>query len=301
MSLLAVGTIAFDSIETPTDSRIRIMGGSATYFSYAAAFFAPVSLVGIVGKDWPDSYSRLLEERGIDLAGVVRDLSQDSYFWHGRYTINFQDRETLECQLRGFDKWVPIVPEQFLRSRFVFLGAASPTVQLQTLAQCNLPEFVFADTVDMWIETAGDDLRCVLARVNCLLINDSEARQLTSEQDLVRAGRKIQAMGPTMVVIKKGEHGSLFFHEGSIFPCPAFPTDRIVDPTGAGDSFAGAMIGYLTCQPKLDRRALLNAIHYGTVVASFTVGGFSIEGLEAIEMSDIEERRTEFRNMLGVD
>ncbi|MCY2986090.1 MAG: PfkB family carbohydrate kinase [Planctomycetota bacterium] len=301
MSLLAVGTIAFDSIETPTDSRHRILGGSATYFGYAASFFTPVRLVGIVGKDWPDCYSQLLTDRGIDLSGVVRDEVKNSYFWHGRYTLDFQDRETLACEVQGFDQFVPKLPDHFRDSRFVFLGAASPSVQLKTLEQCNGPEFVFADTVDMWIERSSDELTQLLRRLNCLLINDSEARQFTRHRDLIQAGKAIQKMGPKMVIIKKGEHGCLLFHGDTVSPCPAYPTDSMIDPTGAGDSFAGGILGYLVNRPAIDRRTMIDAIHYGTVVASYTVAGFSLEGIQTIGMAEIEDRRSEFRKMLLVE
>ncbi len=301
MSLLAIGTIAFDSIETPTDIRHRILGGSATYFSYAASFFAPVRLVGIVGKDWPESYSQLLAERGIDLTGLVRDPDRNTYFWHGRYSLDLQDRATLACEVQGFDQITPEVPTQFRDSRFVFLGAASPIVQRKTLSQCRKPEFVVADTVDMWIEKSQTELRLLLQQVDCLLINESEVRQFTGVQNLVLAGKKIQAMGPRMVIVKKGEHGCLFFSEQSVIPCPAYPTEKIVDPTGAGDSFAGGMIGYLVSRPAIDPATMVKAIQYGTVVASFTVGGFSLDGLQQIQLSDIETRRSHFREMLSVD
>jgi sugar/nucleoside kinase (ribokinase family) len=301
MTLLAVGTIAFDSIETPTDSRHRILGGSATYFGYAASFFTTVRLVGIVGKDWPDRYSQLLSDRGIDLSGVVRDESKNSYFWHGRYTPDFQDRETLTCEVQGFDQFIPNLPDHFRNCRFVFLGAASPSVQLRTLEQCNSPEFVFADTVDMWIERASDSLTELLHRLNCLLINDSEARQFTGHRDLIQAGKAIQKLGPNVVIIKKGEHGCLLFHEDSVSPCPAYPTDKLIDPTGAGDSFAGGIVGYLVDQPIIDRRTMIDAIHYGTVIASYTVAGFSLEGLQSIGRAEIDFRRTEFRKMLLVE
>ena len=301
MSLLAVGTIAFDTIETPTDSRHRILGGSATYFGYAASFFTPVRLVGIVGKDWPDRYSQLLADRGIDLSGVVRDEVKNSYFWHGRYTPDFQDRATLACEVQGFDQFVPVLPDHFRDSRMVFLGAASPSVQLKTLEQCENPEFVFADTVDMWIERSSEALTQLLRRLNCLLINDSEARQFTGHRGLIQAGKTIQKMGPNMVIIKKGEHGCLLFHGDSVSPCPAYPTDKMIDPTGAGDSFAGGILGYLVNRPSIDRRTMVDAIHYGTVIASYTVAGFSLEGMQSIGMAEIDGRRTEFRKMLLVE
>jgi cytidine kinase len=298
MSLLVVGSVALDSIETPSDSRHRILGGSATYFSYAASFFAPVRLVGIVGKDWPDRYSQLLSQRGIDLSGLECDAERNSYFWHGRYSDDLQDRETIACEVQGFDRFVPKLPTHFKDSRFVFLGAASPSVQLETLEQCTNAEWTFADTVDMWIERSPDDFQQVLKRLDGLFINDLEARQFTGQRDLIRAGRQLQMLGPRMVIIKKGEHGCLFFHDNDVAAVPAFPTDQIVDPTGAGDSFAGGILGYLSNQPAMDLPTLISAVHYGTVVASYTVGGFSLDGLERIQMADIQERWRAFRSML---
>ncbi len=300
MSLMAVGTLAFDTIEIAAETRKRILGGSATYFSYAASFFGSVRLVGIVGKDWPDRYSQLLLERGIDLSGVSHDSERNTYFWHGRYTPDLQDRETLACEVQGFDKFVPVLPEDFRSSRFVFLGAASPTVQLATLDQCHHPELVFADTVDMWIEKSPNELRKLLKRVDCLLINDTEARLFTAERDLIQAARVIQTWGPRMVLIKKGEHGCLLLDRDSIFPCPAFPTDKIVDPTGAGDSFAGGMLGYLQNASQIDHQTMKKAIHYGTIIASYAVAGFSLEGMQSIGLPDIEKRRAEFCRMIAV-
>ena len=299
MTLLAVGSLAFDTIETATDFRERILGGSATYFSYAASFFGPIRVVGIVGKDWPDRYSQLLTARGIDLSGVVHSPDKNSYFWHGRYTQDLQDRETLACEVQGFDKFIPNLPDAFRDSRLVFLGAASPIVQLATLHQCRNPDLVFADTVDMWIDRYPDELRQLLSRVDCILINDAEARQFTGQRDLIRAGRQIQSLGPRMVLVKKGEHGSLLLDGQSIFPCPAYPTDAMVDPTGAGDSFAGGMLGYLQNCPTVDHSTMKKAIHYGTVLASFTVSGFSLDGLQSLQRNQIETRCQEFAKMLS--
>jgi sugar/nucleoside kinase (ribokinase family) len=300
MTLLAIGTVAFDSIDTPFDTRSRILGGSATYFSYAASFFVPVRLVGMVGKDWPDRYSQLLADRGIDLTGLIQHPTNDTYFWHGRYSQDLQDRETLVWNVNGFDQFKPVVPAAFRDSRIVYLGAAAPSVQLETLEQCPESQLVVADTVDAWIETARDDLDRLLARIDCLLINDSEARQYTGVQNLVKAGKALQAQGPRTVIIKKGEHGCLFFHNDLVAPCPAFPSESVIDPTGAGDSFAGGLVGHLASLPSIDESGWMDAIHTGTVVASFTVSGFSIEGLQRIDLNEIYNRRRIFRTMLGL-
>lgn len=298
MSLLAVGTVAFDTIETPLDSRVRILGGSATYFSFAASFFAPVRLVGMVGKDWPEGYSRLLAERGIDLSGLVRNPDNNTYFWHGKYSDDLQNRETLAWEVNGFDRFLPVVPDHFRDSKIVYLGAAAPSVQMHTLDQCPNSELVIADTVDAWIETARADLERLLPRIDCLLINEAEARQFTQEQNLVRAGKLLQSFGPDKVIIKKGEHGCLLFSGEWVAPCPAFPTHDVIDPTGAGDSFAGGLVGYLVSQTQRDNEAWLRAIQVGTVVASYTVGGFSLEGLQKIQAEEIQHRHEEFRRML---
>jgi cytidine kinase len=299
MSLLAIGSVAFDTIETPTAKRERVLGGSGTYFSYAASFFTKVRLIGIVGKDWPESYSRLLADREIDLSGLVRDPTRNTYFWHGRYTPDLQDRETLVWEVNGFDEYKPVVPPQFQDSKIVFLGAAAPNVQLETLAQCSSPKLVVADTVDAWIESSRDELVKLLARIDCLLINDAEARQFTGEQNLVRASKHIQAMGPHTVIIKKGEHGCLLFSGSKVAPCPAFPVENVIDPTGAGDCFAGGMVGTLAHSDVLNELAWLRAIQVGTVVASFAVEGFSLDGLQGIQVADIQQRLNEFHAMLG--
>lgn len=294
MTLLAVGTVAFDTIETPTSRRDRILGGSATFFSIAASLFTNVRLVGMVGKDWPVAYSDLLASRGIDLAGLVVHPSFDTYFWHGRYTQDLQDRQTLAFEMNGFDQFNPVLPEEFRDCQDVFLGAACPAVQLKTLAQCTNPRWVVADTVDAWIETARNDLGTLLQQIDCLLINDSEVRQLSGLHNLVGAGKWLLTQGPSKVIIKKGEHGCLFLDKHSVVPFPAFPCENVVDPTGAGDSFAGGMMGYLANQEKIDRNSILQAIQMGTVMASFTIEDFSVDGLLRISKRDVEQRHQEF-------
>ncbi len=294
MSLLAVGTVAFDTIETPTARRDRILGGSATFFSIAASLFTHVRLVGMVGKDWPTAYSELLSSRGIDLAGLFVHPSFDTYFWHGKYGQDLQDRETLVFNMNGFDQFEPIVPELFRASEFVFLGAACPSVQLKTLEQCKNPKMVVADTVDAWIETTRSDLLSLLKRIDCLLINESEARQFSEIHNLVRAGKWLLEQGPRIVIIKKGEHGCLYLDRESVVPCPAFPCENVVDPTGAGDSFAGGLMGYLAAKQATDRPSFLRAIQIGTATASYTIEDFSVAGLLKATKLDIEKRQSEF-------
>lgn len=294
MSLLGVGSLAFDSVYTPNDCRERIIGGSATYFAYGASFFGPVRLVGMVGKDWPESHFEMFRNRKIDPAGVRQFSDRNSYFWAGRYDKDLQDRETLEVQINGFDQFEPVVPDSFADSRFVFLAAAAPSVQLKTLRQCPKRELTFADTVDMWIDSSRDDLTTLLQQIDGLMINDSEVRQFTGIHNLVQAGRAIQRLGPRYVVIKKGEHGCLFFNESDVVAIPAIPTDHVIDPTGAGDSFAGGMMGYLAYHSHRDTNSLRNALLYGAVVASFTIGGFGLEGFHNVDRAVIDERYRHF-------
>jgi sugar/nucleoside kinase (ribokinase family) len=315
MSVLCVGTLAFDTVETPTDKRERVLGGSASYFSYAASFFTPVRVVGRVGHDWPDDFTRRLTQRGIDFQGVAKDLSHKSYFWHGRYRNDFQDRETVAIELNGFEDYKPTVPAAFSDSEIVFLAASAPHVQLQTISQCPNRKLVFADTVDMWIETTRPELLKVLSQIDGLLINDIEARQLTGEHQTVRAAKAIRRFGPDWVVLKKGENGCLAVGPDNVMiSLPGYPTDSLRDPTGAGDSFAGGMIGFL-CQsfctrdsawtpsdfhPALLHPALLHrALLHGTAVASFTLSDFSLNALETLEKADIERRVTEILAMLS--
>jgi sugar/nucleoside kinase (ribokinase family) len=310
MSVLCVGTLAFDTVETPTDKRERVLGGSASYFSYAASFFTPVRVVGRVGHDWPDDFTRRLTQRGIDFQGVAKELSHKSYFWHGRYRKDFQDRETVAIELNGFEDYKPTLPTAFSDSETVFLAASAPHVQLQTIAQCPNRKMVFADTVDMWIETARPELLQVLSQIDGLLINDIEARQLTGEHQTVRAAKAIRRFGPDWVVLKKGENGCLAVGpDDLIISLPGYPTDSLIDPTGAGDSFAGGMIGFISqsfrtrdsawnlsdFHPGLLHRALL----HGTAVASFTLSDFSLNALETLEKVDIERRVTEILAMLS--
>jgi len=315
MSVLCVGTLAFDTVETPTDIRERVLGGSASYFSYAASFFTSVRVVGRVGYDWPDDFTRRLTERGIDFQGVAKDLSHKSYFWHGRYRNDFQDRETVAIELNGFENYKPTVPAAFNDSEFVFLAASSPHVQLKTISQCPSRKIVFADTVDMWIETTRPELLKVLSQIDGLFINDIEARQLTGEHQTVRAAKAIRRFGPQWVVIKKGENGCLAIGPDDLMvSLPGYPTDNLLDPTGAGDSFAGGMIGFL-CQSfrendfaagcsnphrgQINRALLHRALLHGTAVASFTLSDFSLNALERLEKTDIERRVAEIQSMLS--
>lgn len=299
MPLLVVGSVAFDSIQTPTATRERVLGGSAVFFSYSASFFAPVRLVGVVGEDWPAEHSELLQKRNIDTAGLHVVKGGKTFFWKGKYLPNMNDRETLEVHLNVFGDFKPTLPAHFQQSDFVFLANGSPVTQLKTLDQVQSPKLVVADTMDLWIREQHDGLMELLRRIDGLVLNDSEAKLLTGDENLVSAGHKVLAMGPKFVVVKKGEHGAMFFSKHETYVLPAYPTDRVVDPTGAGDSFAGGMMGYLASKVSFEPTVLKEAMAYGILVASFNVEDFSLDRLKQINRSDLDLRMEKYRKMLS--
>jgi sugar/nucleoside kinase (ribokinase family) len=300
MSLLVVGSVAFDTIHTPTAERDRVLGGSAVYFSYAASFFTPVRLVGVVGEDWPSEHTQMLQSRNIDTSGLEVKQGGKTFFWKGRYKPNMNDRDTLEVDLNVFGEFNPVLPSQFRDTPFVFLANAAPAVQLKVLEQTQNPKIVFADTMDLWINTAQPTLRQLLTKVDGLVLNDSEAKLLTEKENLIEAGRAVQKLGPKYVVVKKGEHGAIFFEPEGVSVLPAFPTDRVVDPTGAGDSFAGGMMGYLASTGKTDPQSLRRALAYGTLVASYNVEDFSLDRMKQIERADLDRRFDQYQTMLRI-
>lgn len=299
MPLLVVGSIALDSVETPSAERANVLGGSAVYFSYAASYFTPVRLVGVVGEDWPPEHTELLRARGIDTTGLIVAPGKQTFRWKGKYLPNMNDRETLEVHLNVFAEFDPQLTEPQRRSRYLFLANGSPTLQLKVLDQVPGARLTVADTMDLWIREQRDELMRLLGRIDGLVLNDSEARLLTDEENLVVAGRKVQEMGPGFVIIKKGEHGAMFFSKHETYVLPAFPTEQVVDPTGAGDSFAGGMMGYLAQQDNFEPQTLKTAMAYGVLAASFTVEDFSLDRLERIERPDIELRMEKYRKMLA--
>ena len=299
MPLLVVGSVALDSVETPTESRDNVLGGSAVFFSYAASYFTPVKLVGVVGDDWPSDHTDLLKGRGIDTSGLSVVQGSKTFRWKGKYLPNMNDRETLEVHLNVFGEFNPILPDSFRSTKFLFLANGVPAVQLQVLDQVPGAVLSVADTMDLWIREQHDELLELLKRVNGLVLNDSEAKLLTGEENLVRAGQRILELGPKFVVIKKGEHGAMFFAEKETYVLPAYPTKEVVDPTGAGDSFAGGMMGYLAEQENFETTTLKTALAYGTVVASFNVEDFSLERMKQVERKDIDRRMEEYRKMLS--
>lgn len=298
MSLLVVGSVALDSVETPSARRDDVLGGSAVYFSYAASYFTPVRLVGVVGDDWPVEHTRLLQSRRIDTDGLQVVAGAKTFRWRGKYLPNMNDRETLEVHLNVFGDFDPQLPESCRQSQFLFLANGSPQLQMRVLEQATEARLVVADTMDLWINIQRDELLALLKRLDGLVLNDSEARLLTDQENLVRAGHMVREMGPKFVVIKKGEHGAMFFSEHETFVMPAYPTAQVVDPTGAGDSFAGGMMGYLAERGDFSPRVLKEALAYGTVVASYNVEDFSLERMKRIERPDLDRRWQEYRRML---
>ena len=299
MPLLVVGSVALDSVETPSQTRENVLGGSAVYFSYAASYFTPVRLVGAVGEDWPAEYTKQLQQRQIDTAGLNVIPGGKTFRWRGRYHRNMNDRDTLDVQLNVLGDFEPLLPESFTRCPFLFLANGSTRTQLKVLDQCPGVSLAVADTMDLWIRTEPEEVRRLLQRIDGLVLNDSEARLLTGVDNLVQAGREVRAMGPAFVVIKKGEHGAMFFSEHETYVLPAYPTPTVVDPTGAGDSFAGGMMGYLAQQGNFEPKTLKEAMAYGILVASFTVEDFSLDKLASISREDLDQRMDEYRRMLS--
>ena len=298
-SLLVVGSIAFDSIETPNGSVEEALGGSATYFACAASYFTRPRLVGVVGEDFPDEHRRLFVGRGVDTAGLVTQAGGKTFRWKGRYHQDMNTRDTLEIHLNVFGAFDPELPEPFRDSTHVFLGNSSPALQARVLSQIRRPQLVLADTMDYYIQTERDALLALLPKLDGLLLNDSEAQLLTGESNLVRAGRAIRRLGPKFVLLKKGEHGAMLFSADGVYVMPAYPTADVIDPTGAGDSFAGGILGYLTAEGGPPPGHLRRAMAYGTVVASLTVEGFGLDRLTRAERGEIESRLENYRAMLA--
>lgn len=290
MSLLVVGTVGIDTIETPSTRREHQLGGSASYFSYAASFYSKVFLVSVVGQDFPSVHRTLLQSRDVDLSGLQVALG-DTFKWSGRYHEDMINRDTLKVELNVFGTFDPVVPENARTLPFVFLANGAPAVQRKVLHQmARRPAFVAADTMDLWIETTRPELEKLFKEVDAIILNDSEARLMTDRRELLRAGLDILEMGPRIVIIKKGEHGALVVSQDGHFAVPGFPLEDVVDPTGAGDTFAGGIMGYLAECGEVNQATLRQAIAHGTVVASYTVQDFSLDALKRISRKDIENR-----------
>jgi sugar/nucleoside kinase (ribokinase family) len=299
MSLLVTGSIAIDTVETPFGTREDIIGGSAIYFAYAASFFTPVRLVGVVGEDCPRPLLNVFEGREVDTRGLEIRKGSKTFRWHGSYLKDMNEAITVEVDLNVLAERAAKIPPEFLDSRFVFLANTHPTIQRETLAMLHSPRLAVADTMNLWIQTQRPELERLLAKVHGLVLNDGEARLLTEKKNLVAAARDVLKMGPKFVVIKKGEHGCLLVNHKDTFVLPAYPTENVVDPTGAGDSFAGGMMGYLATQGNLSSATLKRALAFGTVVASFTIADFSLTALAAATREQIDDRWQDFKSAMN--
>jgi sugar/nucleoside kinase (ribokinase family) len=298
MTVLVVGSVALDSVETPFGKADHVLGGSGTFFSASASHLAPVQLVGVIGNDFPiDDLKKAFAKRPIDLAGLEQQDGA-SFRWRGRYRHDLNAAETLETHLGVFSNFRPKIPDQFRDAPFVFLGNIDPRLQLDVLTQVSKPKLVACDTMNFWIESRRPDVLRLLERVDLITLNDAEARQLTEEFNLVKAARWIMARGPKHVVIKKGEHGAFMFTADSIFFAPAYPLESVFDPTGAGDSFAGGFMGYLARTGDLSEANLRRAVVYGSAMGSFAVEKFSVQRLLEITPQDIQRRVADFHQLV---
>jgi sugar/nucleoside kinase (ribokinase family) len=303
MSLLAVGTVAFDDIETPFGRAEKVVGGAATYITLAASYFAQgLKIVSIIGDDFPEEELDYLRSRGIDLAGLQVMEGQKSFFWAGRYHTNMNERDTLDTQLNVLADFDPVLPENYRQVDYLMLGNLTPSIQRKVIEQLDhRPKLIALDTMNFWMDTAMESLLQVLKMIDVLIVNDEEARQLSGEYSLVKAAEAIHRLGPKYLVIKKGEHGALLFVGDNIFFAPALPLAEVYDPTGAGDTFAGGFIGYLAKTGDLSFENMKRAVIYGSAMASFCVEKFSIERLKGLSNKEIRERIAQFVELVNFD
>ena len=299
MSLLVTGSIGIDTIETPFGKREHVIGGSAIYFSYAASFFTPVRLVGAVGEDCPPEYFTIFKGREVDTAGLEVRKGSKTFRWHGSYLKDLNEATTVKVDLNVLAEQAPKIPQGFRDSEFVFLANTHPSLQQRMLDDLPCCKLVVADTMNLWIQTERAELCKLLKRIHGLVLNDGEARLLTEKKNLVAAAKDVLRMGPKFVVIKKGEHGCLMCSAEETFVLPAFPAEEVIDPTGAGDSFAGGMMGFLASRGSFAACDLKTALAYGTIVASYTISDFSLAGLEPIGRKEIDARVAEFRRAVS--
>ncbi len=296
MSILVVGSVAFDSVETPFGKADDVLGGSATYFSTSASYFTDVKLVAVVGEDFPDEHITGLKEKGIDLAGLKK-VPGKTFRWKGRYDYDLNQAHTLETHLNVFSAFNPEVPESYKDSPFVFLANIDPELQMKVLEQVKRPKLIACDTMNFWIEGKPDSLRKLLKNVDLFVINEGEAREFSGQASLVKAAKEILACGPKTLIIKRGEYGALMFNGGSMFSAPAYPLEEIFDPTGAGDTFAGGLMGYLANTGDLSEDNIRKAIIFGSVMASFNVEAFSLNRLKTLTLPEIRARYSEFKRL----
>lgn len=303
MSLLTVGTVAFDSIETPHGKVDKVIGGACTYISWAASYFTDkINLVSVIGDDFPADEIKKLEERGVDMSGLDIKKGQKSFFWSGRYHDNMITRDTLATELNVLADFDPVLPEHYKKSDYIMLGNLTPSVQMSVLNQLtHTPKLVVMDTMNFWMDIALDELKEVIKRVDVLTINDEEARQLSGEYSLIHAAERIHAMGPKYLIVKKGEHGALLFHKDQIFFAPALPLARVEDPTGAGDTFAGGLMGYIARTGDTSYDNIKRGIIIGSVMASFCVEAFSLDKIKSLTKAEIDERIGKFKKLVHFD
>ncbi|HIA05813.1 MAG TPA: sugar kinase [Flavobacteriales bacterium] len=300
MSLLVVGTVAFDAIETPFGKTDKIIGGAATYISLAASYFtSDINLVSVIGSDFPEESIDHLKSRGVNVDGLQIKEGEKSFFWSGKYHNDMNTRDTLATELNVLEHFDPVLPDSCKDADFVMLGNLTPAVQLRVIEQLtSTPKLIVLDTMNFWMDIAMDDLKNVIGKIDLLTINDEEARQLSGEYSLVKAARKIIEMGPKYLVIKKGEHGALLFHGERLFYCPAIPLEEVFDPTGAGDTFAGGFIGFLAASGDISFDNMKRAVIYGSAMASFCVGKFGTEALIGLNREDVNSRVKEFADLV---
>ena len=302
MSLIVVGTMAFDAIETPFGKIDQIVGGSATYAAYAASnFIQPINQVSIIGYDFPEEEITALKTRGVVMDGVQVIKNKKSFFWSGRYHEDMNSRDTLVTDLNVLADFDPRLPNSYLDSEFVMLGNLQPTVQMNVINQLKSPKLIVMDTMNFWMESAMPELEKVLEKIDVLLINDAEARQLSGQYSLVKASKTILSMGPKFLIVKKGEHGALLFHGDKVFFAPALPLEEVFDPTGAGDTFAGGFMGHLAKTKDVSFENMKTAIIVGSAMASFCVEKFGPNKLKEISKEDIDKRLQQFRELVNFD
>lgn len=303
MSLIVVGTMAFDAIETPFGKSDRIIGGAATYIALSASnFVKPIKQISVVGGDFPQEELDHLASLGVQLEGVQIKKDEKSFFWAGRYHMDMNERDTLDTQLNVLANFTPVVPDSYQDAEFLMLGNLVPAVQMSVLNQMrNKPKLVVMDTMNFWMETAMADLEAVLKKVDVLLVNDSEARQLSGQYSLVKAAKTIMGMGPKYLVVKKGEHGALLFHGDKVFFAPALPLEEVFDPTGAGDTFAGGFVGHLAKTKDISFENMKTAIIVGSAMASFCVEKFGTTRMKEISKEDIQRRIQQFVDLVNFD
>ena len=300
MDILVIGSVAFNSVETPFGRGDDVLGGSATYFSTSASFFTGVQLVAVVGDDFPEEPKEFLSSRGVDLAGL-QTRPGETFRWKGRYGYDLNEAQTLETHLNVFETFHPQLPESYRKAEYVFLANIDPELQLEVLNQVERPKLIACDTMNFWIEGKREALVRTLGHVDILVINEAEVRQLADEANLVKASRAVLAMGPKTLVVKRGEYGVLVFTEHSIFSAPAYPLEEVFDPTGAGDTFAGGFMGYLAATNNLSDETIRKATVFGSVMASFTVEDFSLNRLRKLSWSEVEDRFRRFQTLTAFE